>query len=480
MKPFALLLVAAVLALAAAGRAVPAGGTTRVVVAYTDGSSARLLERSLGLSPVARIDQLGIDVLGVATARAPDVLTTLRGDPAVRWAELDTRIRALRTPNDPLWPLEWSPRTTQAPAAWDRTVGDEQTVVAVVDTGVDSTQPDLRGRLVPGFDFVNEDADPSDDNGHGTAVAGVVAAAGDNGLGVAGYCWRCRLIAVKVLGADGSGFSSDLARGIVWATDQGARVLNASLGGPVEDAAVAAAAGYAQAHGALVVAAAGNDSSSLLAYPAAIPGVVSVAASDPGDQLYAFSNSGAALAAPGENTTTSLGGGYERFLGTSSAAPVVSGTAGLLLSLVPAATPAELSDALEQSAVPMGGVVYGRVDADRALKALAPAPPSSSGSGSHGSKRMVSKVIAGRFGRTGRRSVQMTTGAGLLRLRFELRAGRARIGLAVSHGRRLVASRSGRRLVRLQTTVHPGRYQILLRAPAGSRFRLLLSYAPPG
>jgi subtilisin family serine protease len=314
MRPFGATVAFALLALAGGTRAAPAGQPGRVLVGYGEGTStstsasasasALALERRLGLSPVARITKLRIGVLAVDRDHVDEALEALRLDPDVRWAEPDRRVHALRLPNDPFWPSQWSPRQTHAPAAWERTIGDGQIVVGVIDTGIDASQRDLRGRVVPGFDFVHGDTDARDDNGHGTAVAGVVAAAGDNAVGVAGYCWRCRLMPLKVLGADGNGLSSDLARGIVWATDHGARVINASLEGPADDVAVAAAAAYARAHGALIVAAAGNDSSSLLGYPAALPGVVSVAASTPGGGLYAFSNSGAALAAPGENSTT--------------------------------------------------------------------------------------------------------------------------------------------------------------------------------
>src|SRR5439155_517296 len=186
--------------------------------------------------------------------------------------------------------------------------------------------------LGAGYDYVNNDQDPSDDNGHGTAVAGIVAENSDNGIGVADYIWACRLMPVKVLDADGTGFASGLAQGIVWATDHGARVLNLSLGTPVDDLTLTAAAQYAWLHGALVVAAAGNESSPTVDYPAALPNVLSVAASDQSDRLYAFSNSGARVAAPGENSTTGRGSTYVSFLGTSSAAPVVSGIAGLAFS----------------------------------------------------------------------------------------------------------------------------------------------------
>jgi len=480
MRRFGVAVAFALLVVTGGGRAASPGQPERVLVGYGEGRSASsmALERRLGLNPVARITQLRIDVLAVDRDRVSVVLDALRRNRDVRWAKPDRRVRALRVPNDPFWPSQWSPRRTHAPAAWERTVGDAQTVVGVLDTGIDATGPNLRGRVVPGFDFVHGDPDPRDDNGHGTAVAGVVAAAGNNGVGVAGYCWRCRLMPLKVLGADGIGLSSDLARGIVWATDNGARVINASLEGPADDLAVAAAAAYARAHGVLIVAAAGNDGSSTLGYPAALPGVVSVAASTAGDDLYAFSNSGAALAAPGENSTTSLGGGYERFLGTSSAAPVVSGIAGLLLGLVPNATPAQLREALERSAVPLNGVVYGRVDAERALNALSPPLPSSSPPGGHPS-RTTKRALRGRLGPHGQRLV-IVTGPGFLRVRFEVRGkGSPKVGVAVRHDGRRLASRTGRRLVRLRVPVRGGRYRIVLAGPPGRPFRLLLAYPRP-
>jgi subtilisin family serine protease len=372
---------------------------------------------------------------------------------------------------------------THAPEAWSRTTGDPATVIAVVDTGVDPSHPELAGRLAPGYDFVNGDADPGDDNGHGTAVAGIVAAAGDNHIGVAGYCWRCRVMPLKVLDANGSGFASDVARAVVWATDEGARVINASLGGPLEDSSLAAAAQYAALRGALLVAAAGNDSSSQLEYPAALPAVVSVGASNPSDALYSFSNQGAAVAAPGENTTTTRGGGYERFLGTSSAAPVVSGIAGLLFSLVPSATPAGVASALEQSAVPIVGVTFGRVDAQRALANLSPpapapgSPPPAKGSGAKPSRGgSTTKTRSGRIGARGR-TYSLATGAGRLVARLTVRGGAGRPSrLSLLHRGRRIASAAGETKVRLRATVRRGRYRLVISGPADAIFVLKLRY----
>jgi thermitase len=195
------------------GSASPAG--TRIVVGYTAAgySGAPALERELGADAISRIGALRADVLRLDGGELDGALAHLRSDPRVRYAELDGVVRASRVPNDEYLPTQWSVTKTHAEQAWDVSTGSSQVVVGILDTGVDPSQPDLRGKLVAGYDYVNNDQDPSDDNGHGTAVAGVVAASSDNGIGVAGYCWACRLMPVKVLGPDGTGFASGLAQG---------------------------------------------------------------------------------------------------------------------------------------------------------------------------------------------------------------------------------------------------------------------------
>ena len=280
---------------------------------------------------------------------------------------------------------------------------------------------------------------------------------------------------LKVLDANGAGFASDVSRAVVWAADQGARLINASLGGPLEDSSLAAAAQYAQARGALLVAAAGNDSSSQLDFPAALPAVVSVGASNQSDALYSFSNRGAAVAAPGENTTTARGGGYERFVGTSSAAPVVSGIAGLLFSLVPGATPGQVASALEQSAVPIEGVTFGRVDAERALASLQPpSPAAAKGSQAKPAPATSTTTRSGRFGSQSR-TYSFATGAGRLVARLLVRRGSA-CRLTLVHRGHHIATAAGRTQVRLRATVQRGRYRLLVSGPAGVSFVLKLRY----
>ena len=278
-------------------------------------------------------------------------------------------------PNDPDWSQQWSLRQVGAPAAWALVPGAARpVVVAVVDSGVDPSQPDLQGALVPGADFADSSGSTADQYGHGTMVAGVIAARGNNGQGVAGACWNCLVMPIKVLDGSGAGSAASVAAGIRWAADHGANVINLSfvLSGP--DTGVEAAIADAHAHGVLVVAAAGNAGSAAATYPASYPFVVSVAATDGADQLYPWSSHGSwvTLAAPGCTTTTALGGGFANFCGTSAAAPLVAGLAALGLE-AGAGSEAALEAALERTATPLPGAVgSGRVDALALVQAVRP------------------------------------------------------------------------------------------------------------
>jgi subtilisin family serine protease len=482
------------LPLPAAGSASPEG--VRIVVGYTvqGFASAKEVEGQLDAVLVAKLDPLRADVLRLDSGDPNLVLALLRADSRVRYAELDGIVHALRVPNDEYLPTQWSVTKTRAEEAWDLSVGSPQVVVAVLDTGVDPEQPDLRGKLVAGYDYVNNDQDPSDDNGHGTAVAGIVAANSDNHIGVAGYCWACRLMPVKVLGSDGTGFASGLAQGIIWATDHGARVLNLSLGGPLEDPTLTAAAQYAWLHGVLVVAAAGNEGGLTLDYPAALPNVLSVGASDGNDRLYAFSNQDALVAAPGENSTTARGGGYVSFVGTSSAAPVVSGIAGLAFSLAPQATPAEVERALESTAVPIPGVATGRVDAYAALHALAPdlarpapapapgagpAQPTGGNASTAGAARRT-KVVRGRLYRGQTANVVLTSGAGRLQATVKLRhARRVTVRLRLMTAGRIAASAHGKGSATLRASLRARKYRLLVSVDSVKSLAYVLTISYP-
>jgi thermitase len=276
-------------------------------------------------------------------------------------------------PNDPLWPAAWSLAKARVSAAWAAADGAAPTVVAVLDTGVDAAHPDLAGVLVPGWNAVAESPEPTDGHGHGTFVAGVIAAQANNGVGGLGACWRCSVMPVKVIGDDGTGTAADVAEGLVWAADHGAHVINLSfvLGG--YDSGVAGAVAYARAKGALVVAAAGNSGTSDVTFPAAEPGVVSVTATDPNDAHFAWATFGGwvSVAAPGCSHSTAPGGGYGEFCGTSSATAFASGVAALVRTAGAAPAADTLAAALGAGAVPVGDfVARGRLDAANALASL--------------------------------------------------------------------------------------------------------------
>jgi thermitase len=186
---------------------------------------------STGAHVVEVIPALGAVVVEIPSGRRAAVTAALHGLPGAVRVEPDAVASIARTPDDPLFSQQWGLRQIQAPAAWDRTVGSSATVIAILDTGVDARHPDLAGAVLAGRDFVNGDLDASDDHGHGTMAAGIAAARTDNGRGVAGTCWTCRILPVKVLDADGSGYHSQIANGVVWAADQGAHVISMSLTG---------------------------------------------------------------------------------------------------------------------------------------------------------------------------------------------------------------------------------------------------------
>jgi subtilisin family serine protease len=337
---------------------------------------------------VARLDrEPGIEVLGsdvvpgagtvtveVPAGDASAALAALAGDADVSAAEPDrVRYATAVTADDPFRPDQWGVDRIGADAAWQRSTGAADVTVAVLDTGV-TPNPELAGRLLPGYNAITGSAVTTDDHGHGTQVATVVAAAGNDAYGMAGACWSCTILPVKVLDAEGSGYDSDIVAGIRWAADKGADIINLSLGGLGGSSVLDAAVAYATGKGVLVVAAAGNENTTLPTYPAASAGVLAVAGSTVTDARYPWSNHGgwADVAAPGVNVARAHNGGYYWFGGTSSASPLVAGIAALLLAAHPTATPQDLTQALTATAAPVPGsyVSAGRVDAGKAMARL--------------------------------------------------------------------------------------------------------------
>ncbi len=310
-----------------------------------------------------------------SAADARRIMTQEKADPDTVSVELDSPVQAL---GDPV--AQWGLDAIGAPVTWSRTTG-ESVVVAIVDTGVDASHEDLVGHVLPGRDLTTRvvasaDTDP---NGHGTHLAGIVGATAGNGLGGSGVAPGVTILPVRVLDATGAGFSSQVAAGIVWAADNGADIINLSLGGPVRSQAQAEAVAYAVSKGVLVVAAAGNDHPTDAAqYPAALPDVVAVGALTPSGEPASFSTRGdyVDLAAPGTLISSTVPGNqYAAYSGTSMAAPFVSGVAALLDALHPMA-PADLTALLQSTAVdvadpgPDTATGAGLVSASAAVTAL--------------------------------------------------------------------------------------------------------------
>ena len=320
-----------------------------------------------------------------------------------------------RTPNDTMFGSLWAmsaPGTGRGGIdsvhAWSVTTGSATDVIAVIDTGADRTHPELQGNLwtnpgeipgnnidddangyvddVNGWDFANGDANPADGHGHGTHVAGTIAARGDNSNGIAGVCWNARIMPLKFLSDGGSGYTSDAVSAVRYATRMGARISNNSWGGGGYSQALADSIDQAGDAGSLFVAAAGNasaDNDAAPSYPASynLDNVVAVAATNSADELAHFSNFGrstVALAAPGADILSLRPGGqYAYGSGTSMAAPHVVGAAALLLSQNPTLTPAQTKQLLAwgSDSLPTTGqrvASGGRLNAYRALKATVP------------------------------------------------------------------------------------------------------------
>lgn len=331
---------------------------------------------------------------------------------ANRWRETSV------VPNDPNFPAQWGLTRIRAPEAWDRTTGSPQIVVAVIDTGIDLDHPELAGLLVAGTDMVDlgpnptpppgfrfegdwqgRDNDPQDEVGHGTHVAGTIACATNNGSLVAGVTWNCRLMPVKVLTrivnignpADvrGTGSTADVAAGIRWAADHGARVINLSLGSSQATNVERDAVAYAVSRGVVVVAAMGNAGPNAgPSFPAAYPDVIAVGAINSADQRAAFSQVGAHIdvAAPGVGILSTVwNNATATFQGTSMASPHVAGVAALILSCNSTLSAAQVGDIIRQTAqplrdapgdpVPNNAYGFGCVDAKAAIDRACPQMP---------------------------------------------------------------------------------------------------------
>jgi subtilisin family serine protease len=362
---------------------------------------ARVKERKkLGLGS-KDLKMKNIELLKTDTASVKELQQLYSSLPEVEYAAPNYKARAFAVPNDSRYGQQWSLTNIQADKAWDLTKGNSQTIVAVIDSGIDYTHEDLGGngighqfnqKVVSGYDFVNNDNDPYDDFGHGTHVAGTIAALTDNNKGVSGVNWNTKLMAVKVLDSGGVGDFALTAQGINYAAANGAKVINLSLGGAgfcsqvpyLQDSIT-----YARSQGTTVVVAAGNSGQDAgLDTPGNCDGVITVGAVGPTNTKAYYSNYGSTvdIAAPGgdssicsrpsslcEVLSTWPQNQYEILQGTSMATPHVSGVVSLMLAINPNLTPDQIETMLKASADPLNTdpnfPIGGRLNAFRAVQA---------------------------------------------------------------------------------------------------------------
>lgn len=410
--PLFLALVAGVLALGGpASQAAPAkkpGPQTvpgELLIGFRSGVSAadqQKLLKSIGGAEKKSFTKIHGALVQVPAADVTSALESLRKDPRIRYAEPNYIVTAGQLPNDPSFGNTWGLNNTgqtingvpgtadadiDAPEAWNVTTGSPSVTVAVIDTGVDYTHPDLASQIWinpgencagcrndgidndkngyvddwHGWNFVANSNNPMDDHGHGTHVAGTIGASGNNGIGVAGVNWNVRIMPLKFLNAQGSGTIANAVSAVLYAAQNGADVMNNSWAGPDFSQALADAIGVADQRNSLFVAAAGNDGTdndTSPTYPASFdnPNVLAVAATDNRDNLAFFSNTGRAsvdIGAPGVDIySTWPGSAYQFLSGTSMATPHVAGAAALAKAAFPSATAVGLKDLLLNTADP--------------------------------------------------------------------------------------------------------------------------------
>jgi thermitase len=394
-----------------AARPVPAVASDHVpdevLVSFRPGANADDAAHAVGARVHRVLDRLGVHVLKVRPGLVARTVAALSRNPLVEFAEPNIYLHAFPSPNDPYdqtvcysssdgaCVTQWAWAKVNAYAAWDVTTGSASVRVAVVDTGLDVGDP---GNLFPDYtghedimscqtpivkSFVSGETG-NDDNGHGTHVSGTIGACTNNAVGVAGSNWAVQLMGVKVLDYSGSGSLSAVASGITWSADNGANVINLSLGSSRPAKTLERAVNYAWNKGTVLACAAGNSGTSAKTYPAAYTNCISVAATDQNDAKASFSNYGATwvdVAAPGVGILSTIQDtfewcflcygygyfpGYDSLSGTSMATPHVAGLAALVWARGQCTTNACVRAKIESTADPIPGTgtlwKYGRVN----------------------------------------------------------------------------------------------------------------------
>ncbi len=333
----------------------------QVLVKFLPGTPASDIARAHASARAAirdEIPQIGLQIVGLPPGLSVGrAIALYERNPNVEFVEPDCYVEPMLTPNDPYFHYGQIPlQLMDAEAAWGITTGSMSVPIAILDSGANFDHPDLQGRLVPGWDFVEADGDPTDGHGHGTAVTGVPGATSDNAFGITGVTWQNPVLVVRI--GDHTAWTtwSRMAQGITYAADRGVRAINLSYAGTSYPSSVASAVAYAWTRGAVTVASAGNESSGAPHYPAGLPHVVAVSGVEDHDLLVYYSNYGSWIdvSAPCGSLTTSRSGGFGDVGGTSISAPFVTGLFGLVFAANPSLTPEQAVDIVCQTATDLG------------------------------------------------------------------------------------------------------------------------------
>jgi thermitase len=380
--------------------------SNEILVKYRPGRAgtapAEALLRQVGAQRMRTMGKgaMSLDLVKVS-GQASRALKDLQQNPAVEYAEQvftvpfpklekstikgdETSIDMNVYPNDPMFARQYAHRIAQSQRGWIVNRGDRRIVLAIVDSGVDIKHPDLRAKVIGSYNSADNTPEAVDFIGHGTHVAGIAAAIGNNGLGIIGSAPECAILAVKVASGDTSfPTTAGIAGGILYAVERGAHVINLSLGSSRESKAITDAVNFALSKGVTVVVAMGNDGASVKSWPAAVPGVIAVGSTDARDLRSRFSNFGEwiSISAPGSDIFSTLplnqnqmgAKDYGSMSGTSMATPFVTGLAGLIKSKYPTMRPLDVKRAIESSADDLGRAGFdpefghGRVNLGKAL-----------------------------------------------------------------------------------------------------------------
>jgi thermitase len=331
-----------------------------------------------GASIEQEIPQIRMKKIKLPAHALEKVKEVLSRDPHIEFVEENYLAEGSAIPSDVYYSSQWHLPMISAPEAWDISTGSNDEAIAIIDSGVDATHPDLSNKLLSGYNFLGENTDTRDVLGHGTAVAGAAAAQSNNLDGIAGVAWQNPIMPLVVLNSNNYATYYNIARAVIYAADRAVRVINISIGGTSPSSTLQNAVNYAWDRGAILFASAMNNATSTPYYPAACTNVMAISATTSSDTRAGWSNYGnwVALSAPGESIlTTSNGGGYGPRSGTSFSSPIVAGVAGLIFSANPSLINQDVADILMENSDDLGVTGFdpyfgfGRVNAYRSLLA---------------------------------------------------------------------------------------------------------------